>query len=142
MISSPIRIWDSAQLKNVAERPLRPFLSAAQSRIRIEGPDVPLSAARSQLFAMALHELATNAAKGEIRGAFQCDRLGQPQLVAHFRRRAPRRSRSLAGKRRAARAAAGAQGGSALTSLSVRSPPKARTRSCASSRLASCASSR
>lgn len=79
--------WDSAQIKTVAERTLKPFIAGAQSRIRIEGPDIPLSAARSQLFAMALHELATNAVKyGALSNATGVVNLGWSRMADGGRR--------------------------------------------------------
>ncbi|MGA0598668.1 sensor histidine kinase [Enterovirga sp. CN4-39] len=50
-------------LRSIAEAVLAPYKSAHSSRIQIEGPDLELSTDVAQSFALALHELATNALK-------------------------------------------------------------------------------
>ncbi len=52
--------WNRAALHDVVERALRPF---PKERFDISGPTVMLDGSRCQLLTMALHELATNAAK-------------------------------------------------------------------------------
>ena len=42
---------------------LEPFVEAASDRVHIDGPDVHLTGEAANSLAMALHELATNAAK-------------------------------------------------------------------------------
>lgn len=54
--------WQGASLREVADRALEPFQTAS-GRIRIEGADVRLSPKQALALSMALHELATNAAK-------------------------------------------------------------------------------
>jgi PAS domain S-box-containing protein len=54
--------WDGARLRDIVDRVLRPYL-AREGRFAIEGPDVRLSPQSALALAMALHELATNAAK-------------------------------------------------------------------------------
>lgn len=54
--------WEGAELADVVERALEPFQSAT-SRFVIEGSDVRLSPKQALALSMALHELATNAAK-------------------------------------------------------------------------------
>jgi len=51
--------WQGAELGEV----LRAEMSPYGNRVRIEGPPVELSAKAAQSFALAVHELATNAAK-------------------------------------------------------------------------------
>jgi PAS domain S-box-containing protein len=55
--------WDRAPLDEVVSRTLGPFSEKHGGRFQIDGPKVQLSAANSLLLTMALHELATNAAK-------------------------------------------------------------------------------
>ena len=54
---------DGATLREVAERVLMPFMDRADEVFTIDGPDVRLSPAVTLAVSMALHELATNAAK-------------------------------------------------------------------------------
>ncbi len=55
--------WSSVQLAEVAAEELRPFMAADRANIRIQGPAVPLGSRGALAFGMAIHELATNAAK-------------------------------------------------------------------------------
>ena len=55
--------WRGAELRRLVEEELRPYRLGAESRVRFDGPDVTLSPQVAQSAAMALHELATNAAK-------------------------------------------------------------------------------
>jgi PAS domain S-box-containing protein len=55
--------WRGADLRRLVEEELRPYRLGAEGRVRFEGPDVTLSPHVAQSAAMALHELATNAAK-------------------------------------------------------------------------------
>jgi len=52
--------WDCAPLTAVIEAAIEPF---QRDRFRLEGPDVGLNASTSLHISLALHELATNAAK-------------------------------------------------------------------------------
>jgi two-component system, chemotaxis family, CheB/CheR fusion protein len=54
--------WEGADLNNVVRKAIEP-LDAEQGRFHIEGPNVQLAPSAALSFAMALHELATNAAK-------------------------------------------------------------------------------
>ena len=54
---------EGAPLGEVAERVLMPFMDRAGSVFSIDGPDVRLTPAVTLAMSMALHELATNAAK-------------------------------------------------------------------------------
>ncbi|MDO8322347.1 MAG: PAS domain S-box protein [Phenylobacterium sp.] len=55
--------WRGAELRRLVEEELRPYRLGAEGRVRFGGPDVTLSPQVAQSAAMALHELATNAAK-------------------------------------------------------------------------------
>ncbi len=55
--------WQGANLKRLAEEELAPFGLGSDGRVTARGPSVMLHAAAAQSLAMALHELATNAAK-------------------------------------------------------------------------------
>lgn len=55
--------WRGAELRRLVEEELRPYRLGAEGRVRFDGPDVTLSPQSAQSAAMALHELATNAAK-------------------------------------------------------------------------------
>ncbi|MBX3486172.1 HWE histidine kinase domain-containing protein [Phenylobacterium sp.] len=55
--------WQGAGLRAIVDEALEPFAARAERRIQAEGPDVRLSARAALGLAMALHELATNAAK-------------------------------------------------------------------------------
>jgi two-component system, chemotaxis family, CheB/CheR fusion protein len=54
--------WEGADLSIVVRKAIEP-LDAEQGRFHIEGPNVQLAPSAALSFAMALHELATNAAK-------------------------------------------------------------------------------
>ena len=55
--------WSQVQLREVVTEELRPFMAADRANIRIEGPSVPLDPRSALALGMAIHELATNAAK-------------------------------------------------------------------------------
>jgi two-component sensor histidine kinase len=55
--------WAGADLRRLVEDELRPYALGDDERVRIEGDAAPLTPATAQGVAMALHELATNAAK-------------------------------------------------------------------------------
>jgi two-component sensor histidine kinase len=57
------RNWNQASITDVVSQALEPFHQKARDRIAFEGPDVLLAANKALSLAMALHELATNAAK-------------------------------------------------------------------------------
>lgn len=57
-------------LAELAENQLKPFVPVDAGRVRVSGPPVRLDSQASQTLGMALHELATNAAK---HGAFAND---------------------------------------------------------------------
>jgi PAS domain S-box-containing protein len=56
------RSWTSASIVDVIEAALAPHRTG-QGRYQVSGPDITISARHSLSFALALHELATNAAK-------------------------------------------------------------------------------
>ena len=55
--------WTGASLRTIVEDELRPYAGQDGERIRIFGEDVRLPPALAQAIAVAIHELATNAAK-------------------------------------------------------------------------------
>ena len=55
--------WIGAELSPLAARELAPYFAADRKRVRIEGPSTLLNPNTAQSIAVALHELATNAAK-------------------------------------------------------------------------------
>ncbi|HEY9219481.1 MAG TPA: HWE histidine kinase domain-containing protein, partial [Phenylobacterium sp.] len=55
--------WESAELRDIVTGALTPFHGTDRPRFRIRGPRVQLTPSVALAIAMALHELATNAAK-------------------------------------------------------------------------------
>lgn len=55
--------WQGANLKTIAEDELAPYRNAAGPHCIVDGPDTILKPVSAQAIALALHELATNAAK-------------------------------------------------------------------------------
>jgi PAS domain S-box-containing protein len=55
--------WQSVNLRQLIEEELEPFGTDGDGHLRIAGPDIELSPDAGQGLGMALHELATNAAK-------------------------------------------------------------------------------
>ena len=55
--------WQGAFLREVLERTLAPHAGRNSARIRLNGPDLWLTPNRALSFALAFHELATNAVK-------------------------------------------------------------------------------
>jgi PAS domain S-box-containing protein len=55
--------WIGAELSTIAEQELAPYSATGEKRVRIDGPQVLLEPNTAQAVAVALHELATNAAK-------------------------------------------------------------------------------
>jgi len=55
--------WQGADLAGLVEEELTPFKTNDPGKIVVEGPKVLLQPAQAQTLALALHELATNAAK-------------------------------------------------------------------------------
>ncbi len=55
--------WDGAEFRELAEQELAPHRGTDGSRVILRGPDVGIAPEATQPLAMALHELATNAAK-------------------------------------------------------------------------------
>jgi PAS domain S-box-containing protein len=61
--------WQGADIRRLVDEELAPYRGAQAPRVTIDGPSVFLSPDRAQAVALALHELATNAAKY---GALSC----------------------------------------------------------------------
>jgi two-component sensor histidine kinase len=57
------RKWESAEVRELVDGALAPYLGKDGARIRATGPGLRLSPRSALALAMALHELATNAAK-------------------------------------------------------------------------------
>jgi PAS domain S-box-containing protein len=57
------RNWDTARLHELVETALAPFSAAAPGRLHHAGPELSIPAKTAVSFALAIHELATNAAK-------------------------------------------------------------------------------
>jgi two-component sensor histidine kinase len=55
--------WEAARVRRIVEEELRPYAGADADRVRLEGADLACSAQSAQSLGMAVHELATNAAK-------------------------------------------------------------------------------
>ncbi len=55
--------WEGAKLESIVEQELAPYRSRANDKITTSGPDIVLPPAIGQTIGLALHELATNAAK-------------------------------------------------------------------------------
>jgi PAS domain S-box-containing protein len=55
--------WIGADLHRLVTQELKPYRRDGDARVRMEGPDLLLEPNRAQTLAVALHELATNAAK-------------------------------------------------------------------------------
>jgi two-component sensor histidine kinase len=55
--------WIGAELSMIAAQELAPYSEEVERRVRVDGPPVLLEPTVAQAFAVALHELATNAAK-------------------------------------------------------------------------------
>src|SRR5215471_8045742 len=55
--------WEGAELARLVEQELSPYSGGGGTRARIDGPSIMLSPDLAQAMAIALHELATNAAK-------------------------------------------------------------------------------
>ena len=55
--------WEGAKLESIVEQELAPYRAKANANIAAAGPDIVLPPAIGQTVSLALHELATNAAK-------------------------------------------------------------------------------
>jgi PAS domain S-box-containing protein len=55
--------WEGADLTRLVEEEFAPYRASANERVKSRGPNVLLPPATAQTIALALHELATNAAK-------------------------------------------------------------------------------
>jgi len=60
--------WENADLREIVQEELAPFLSGENVRVTIDGPKLPIAQPLAHSLAMVVHELTTNAAKhGAIR---------------------------------------------------------------------------
>ena len=57
------RKWQGAELHELVSRTLAPYMSGARRRIVLDGPPVTVPGRAASSLCMAIHELATNAAK-------------------------------------------------------------------------------
>jgi two-component sensor histidine kinase len=55
--------WEGAKLESIIEQEIAPYRIGANEKIKAGGPDIVLPPAIGQTIGLALHELATNAAK-------------------------------------------------------------------------------
>jgi PAS domain S-box-containing protein len=55
--------WEGAELKRLVDEEFAPYRAGGKERVSVRGPGVVLPPATAQTIALALHELATNAAK-------------------------------------------------------------------------------
>ncbi len=77
--------WTGAELRKLVAQELSPYRGTGDTRVRISGPTMVLEPAAAQALAVAVHELATNAAKygalsrpdGEVRIEWSCDPAGR-----------------------------------------------------------------
>ena len=56
-------VWQTASLREIMEKELRPYNDTRGERVRLEGPAVELPSEAAVPIGMAIHELTTNAAK-------------------------------------------------------------------------------
>jgi two-component sensor histidine kinase/DNA-binding response OmpR family regulator len=84
--------WHGIELAELVQAQLSPFRDLIGTRILIDGPSAPLTAASAQAIGMALHELATNAAKhgalsnseGRVRVYWEISSGDGPQLTLQW----------------------------------------------------------
>lgn len=55
--------WSGAKVREMVNEQLKPFVALNDARVHLDGPDVLVTATAAQALGLALHELATNAAK-------------------------------------------------------------------------------
>jgi len=100
--------WQTAGLRNIVETAIEPYGGADGRRFVITGPDVRLPPHSALAFAMALQELATNAAKygalsvpgGEVSIDWRLEPAAVSRALLHFRWRETRGPPVLPPKRR------------------------------------------
>jgi two-component sensor histidine kinase/DNA-binding response OmpR family regulator len=81
--------WEGAHLRKIVDEEMAPYHASHRQRVITKGPDVVLLPATAQAMALALHELATNAAKY---GALSTDtgtlsvawRVGEDSLILEW----------------------------------------------------------
>ena len=82
--------WSYVQLNEIVAEEMRPFLAGDRANVRIEGPAVPLDPRGALALGMAIHELATNAAKygalsvpeGDVAVTWTVERSGDEEYLA------------------------------------------------------------
>ncbi|MEJ0028575.1 MAG: HWE histidine kinase domain-containing protein [Rhizomicrobium sp.] len=55
--------WEGADIRRLIAEEMAPYTSADASRVTLDGPSMLVDSSRAQTISLALHELATNAAK-------------------------------------------------------------------------------
>jgi two-component sensor histidine kinase len=55
--------WEAAELREIVEQVLEPYAAADRKRLHLSGPEIRVAPRTAVMISMALHELATNAAK-------------------------------------------------------------------------------
>jgi len=55
--------WDSAPVREIVQNVLRPYAAEGSERVQIAGPQIRVEPRCAMMLSLALHELATNAAK-------------------------------------------------------------------------------
>jgi two-component sensor histidine kinase len=55
--------WDTAELRDIVQGVLEPYAASNRQRLHLRGPEIRLDPQNALMITMALHELATNAAK-------------------------------------------------------------------------------
>jgi two-component system CheB/CheR fusion protein len=86
--------WSGVSLRRIVESELEPYAGEA-GKVRIEGPELVLSAQAATMVGMVLHELATNAAKhgglsakaGSVRVGWKVGAGTDPQVTLEWRER-------------------------------------------------------
>ncbi|MEX2630289.1 MAG: HWE histidine kinase domain-containing protein [Tistlia sp.] len=81
--------WTGANLRTLLASELAPYASQDSEQVRIQGPTLVLAPKAAQSFSLALHELATNAAKhgsltrrgGRVSAIWELDETGSEPLV-------------------------------------------------------------
>lgn len=81
--------WQGAPLEEIVKKTMAPHQTSRAGRVRIEGPGIWLSPSRALAFALATHELATNALKygalsnpaGHVSVTWSIDQAASPAML-------------------------------------------------------------